>query len=291
MFDATGLSVDQLITKMMNLGVSANLSGAEWKKYADLMGKIPALLSTISQLTLAQANATVIAAQMQAASLGLFGDITGKISKAIAAGAQAEIKGLEADFAKQMQAILATGTGTYTPYTPPSSSSTKKDKPAKATLDTSTLDLPDAIANASNRSALVQEAIKRARALQAKIPGANKEASNDVVELLKGTQRILEVRGVKDDLLRKALEELAAIEQKKLEFDTKADMLQRIRIGSGSFAALANVPLNSTTGVSVGNPNNITVTLNINGQILTPAQFNDLANKIGSIIYRSAKTG
>lgn len=162
-----------------------------------------------------------------------------------------------------------------------------KSGSTKAGPDVSELDLPDEIANATDRSALIQEAIKRARALQHQIPGADKEGKNDIVELLKGTQRILEVRGVKDDFLRKALEELAAIEKKRLEFDTKADTIQRIRVGSGSFAALANVPLNSQTGVSVGSPQGpITVNLNLNGQLLTPAQFSQLADQIGAAIKR-----
>jgi hypothetical protein len=158
--------------------------------------------------------------------------------------------------------------------------------------DVSELDLPTEIANATNRTELIQEAIRRARALQHLIPGADKEASNDIVELLKGTQRILEVRGVKDDYLRKALEELADVEKKRLEFDAKADTIRRIRVGSGSFAALANVPLNTQTGVSVGSPNGpITVNLNINGQVLTPAQFANLADQIAAAIKRQIAGG
>lgn len=153
--------------------------------------------------------------------------------------------------------------------------------------DVSTLDLPDEIANATNRSALIRQAIKRARALQRKIPGAQKEGRNDIVELLKGTQRVLEVRGVKDDLLRRALEELADIEKKRLEFETKADTIRRIRVGAGDFSAIANVPLNSKTGVSLGSPNGpINVTLNLNGTLLTPAQFAAFADKIAAALKR-----
>lgn len=154
------------------------------------------------------------------------------------------------------------------------------------------LDLPEEIANAVNRDALIKEAIKRATALQSKIPGATKEAKNDIVELLQGTQRILEVRHVKEELLRKALEELADIEKKKLDFETKADTIRRIRVGAGDFSAIANVPMNAATGVSVGGPQGpITVNLGISGQILTPAQFDQLANKIASYLKRQIAAG
>lgn len=153
--------------------------------------------------------------------------------------------------------------------------------------DVSMLDLPEEIANAMNRAALIQEAIKRAKELQSKIPGATSEAQNDIVALLNGTQHILEVRGVKDDLLRKALEELAEIERKRLEFETKADTIRRIRVGAGSFAAIANVPVNSTTGVSLGGAQGpINVTLNLNGTVLTPAQLAQFADLVASALKR-----
>jgi len=153
--------------------------------------------------------------------------------------------------------------------------------------DVSTVDLPDEIADAYNRSSLIREAIKRARALQRQIPGATKDAKNDIVELLKGTQRILEVRGVKDDYLRKALEELADIEKKRLEQETKADVIRRIRVGGGDFSAIANVPVNSKTGISLGGADGpINITLNMNGTVLTPAQFDQFANQIAAALKR-----
>ncbi len=158
--------------------------------------------------------------------------------------------------------------------------------------DVSTIDIPDAIATAYNRDALIQEAIRRAKALQATIPGAAADAKNDIVEILKGTQNILEVRGVKDDLLRRALEELADIEKKRLEFETKADTIRRIRIGNGGFAAIANVPVNSQTGVSVGGPGGtINLNLSVNGQILTPAQLTQMADLVAAALKRQIANG
>lgn len=209
------------------------------------------------------------------------------------AAAQYSYNKIIGDIQKQIQKLLgqlqtvSSGGGGYTFPSVGGGSSGSTGGGTKPGFDISELDLPDEIANATDRDALIQEAIKRARALQHVIPGADKEAKNDIVELLKGTQRILEVRGVKDDYLRKALEELADVEKKRLEFETKADKIQRIRVGFGDFAALANVPLNSKTGVSVGGPEGpITVNLNINGQVLTPAQFAQLADQIAAAIKR-----
>lgn len=156
----------------------------------------------------------------------------------------------------------------------------------KATLDVSTLDLPKEITTAINESDLIQQAIKNAKTLQSQIPGANKDAKNDVVELLDGTMKILEVRGVKEEYLRKALEELAAIEQKRLDFETKADTVRRIRIGAGDFSAIANVPVNSVTGVSASG-SGANILLNITGTVLTPAQFQQFANMVAAAIYRN----
>jgi len=188
-----------------------------------------------------------------------------------------------------VKSIYADGGGTNA-YKPPSTSSSSKGSKGSSAAangpDVSTLDLPEEIALAANRNALIQLAIKNAKRLQGQIPGATKEGSNDIVELLKGTQRIIEVKGIKDDLLRKALEELADIEKKRLEQETKADSIRRIRVGAGSFAAIANVPLNSRTGVSVGGQNGVNVTLNLNGSVLTPAQFAQFADMIGASIKR-----
>lgn len=180
---------------------------------------------------------------------------------------------------------IASGTGSK--IGTKSSSGGAKGSTAGSGPDVSQLDLPDEIANAANRSALIQEAVRRARALQKTIPGATKEASNDIVSLLKGTQNILNVRGVKDDLLRRALEELAEIEKKKLEFETKADTIRRIRIGAGDFSAIANVPVNTRTGISLGSPQGpINVTLNLNGTILTPAQMSQFADLVAASLKR-----
>lgn len=155
--------------------------------------------------------------------------------------------------------------------------------------DVSLLDLPEEIADAVNQSELLKEAIKRAKELQSQVPGADKEAADDIVELLNGTKRILEVRGVADDYLRRALEELADVERKRLELESKADTIRGVRIGAGDFSAIANVPVNSRTGVSAGGTEGpFNITLNLNGTVLTPAQFQQFADLIAASIWRQA---
>lgn len=184
----------------------------------------------------------------------------------------------------QVSKIYASGSGT----TRTGSSGSTTSAP---TIDLGTLDIPEEIAEAINKDALIQQAIINARALQNTLPGENQEASNDIVALLEGTKNLLEVRGVKEEYLRKALEELADIERKRLEFETKADQIRRIRVGAGDFSAIANVPLNSQTGVSVGSPNQINVTLSVNGTILTPAQLSQFADLVGAALKRQIASG
>lgn len=135
----------------------------------------------------------------------------------------------------------------------------------------------------------VQKSVADAFKLQAQIPGEAERNKSAVVAIFDGLEKIYQARGVSEELLRKALEEnTAQLEQ----MNTKADTIQRIRVGAGSFAALANVPINATSGVSVGSPQGpITINLNINGQLITPAQFDQLANKIGAVIKSELANG
>jgi hypothetical protein len=81
------------------------------------------------------------------------------------------------------------------------------------------------------------------------------------------------------------MDELTAEIKKQNDLLAKADMISRIRIGAGDFAALANVPMNTQSGISVGAEGNaINVNLNMTGQLLTPAQFDQLANQIAAAL-------
>jgi len=299
--DAQQLTTQQLIERMFGLADTYGLTSVEVDK---LGGKLGELFTAIKRLNEIRGMIN-IGANVDASALIKFYKIANKGTPHINAatgfidgwtggggysGIISELEGIQSSFGSIGGSIgnIYGGAGGSGTYKGPSkgSSGSKASKTAQGP-DVSTLDLPEEIANASNRDALIALAIKNAKKLQGLIPGASAEGKNDIVELLKGTQHILEVKGIKDDLLRKALEELADIEKKRLEQETKADTIRRIRVGAGSFAAIANVPLNSRTGVSVGGAGaGINVTLNLNGTVLTPAQFAQFADMIGASIKR-----
>jgi TP901 family phage tail tape measure protein len=144
----------------------------------------------------------------------------------------------------------------------------------------------------TNLNDILQRAVKSARGLQSLVPGEDKANKQEIVELLSGTKRILETRGVGEEYLRRALDELAEQIKKQNDLLDKANQIRRIRVGAGDFAAFANVPLNTRTGVSVGGPEGpISINLNINGQLLTPAQFSQLADQIGAALKRQLAGG
>lgn len=134
-----------------------------------------------------------------------------------------------------------------------------------------------------NTSSLINQAVANAKSLQSKVPGANKDNAGQILEILNGTKILLKTNGLGQEYLTKAMDELTAQIKKQNDLLTKADAMKQIRVGAGSFAAIANVPINSTTGVSVsgsGGTAGVNVILNLDGSALTPAQFDQLANKI-----------
>jgi hypothetical protein len=155
---------------------------------------------------------------------------------------------------------------------------------------TSNLDIPDEWKKYSQSSgisvkSMLLDAVAWAKKYQSSIPGANKEAKDDLVAVMDGNTRVLLQRGLKEEYLRKAIENQTEAIKKLTDELSKADMISRIRVGAGDFAAMANVPLNSKSGVSVGGPQGpVSVNLDINGQLLTPAQFDILANKIAAAL-------
>lgn len=299
--DAQNLSTAELIDRIFRLAETYGLTGPQVDK---LTTKMNSLLGTIQLINGQKATFTIegrvnlgpaISALRQVgaslAKIPFLSNIGGVFSAM--AAALAAYQG--AYYAGGISDIFKPGNTAGTSFSKipsksgggGSSGSGSKTPTGGPTYDTSLIDIPDAIAQAYNRDALIQEAIKRAKALQAKIPGAAKDAKNDIVEVMLGTQRLIEVRGVKDDLLRRALEELAEIERKRLEFETKADTIRRIRVGSGDFSAIANVPLNTKTGISLGGAQGpINVSIGLTGQILTPAQMQQLADLIAASLKR-----
>lgn len=143
---------------------------------------------------------------------------------------------------------------------------------AKATPAAGTLYLPEPeLRNANiDATAFAKDVYSDALKLQAQIPGEAKRNKDAIVVIFDDLKKVLQTKGVSEELLRKALD-MNTAELKKLN-ETRADMISRIRVQNGSFAALASVPINSNSGISVGSAKGpITINLNINGQVLTPA--------------------
>jgi TP901 family phage tail tape measure protein len=155
-----------------------------------------------------------------------------------------------------------------------------------ASNTTGNLDVPKEWKAASvDVKATLAQAVAWAKQYQSAIPGENKAHVKDLVAVMDGNKRVLLQRGIGEEYLRKAMDALTEEIKKQNDLLAKADMLSRIRVGAGDFAAMANVPLNSKSGVSVGGPQGpVSVNLDINGQLLTPAQFDILANKIAAAL-------
>lgn len=286
--DAVGLSSEDLISRFSQLALQFGLTGDQaiifgnqlvnLMKASRLLSETKAVLGITVELdtttAIAKLKAFIAAYEATAALFGKSGrnqfDV-GPLFKAL-------------DLLDQLEKLpkpgkTPTGKGNKLGQLP----SIAKVKQANVSL----LDIPNEIADASNEGSLIKQAIANAKKLQSQIPGQKAKDKNDIVELLDGTKKVAEVRGISEQLLRKALDELSGKIQKQIDLATKADTIQRIRVGNGSFAALANVPLNSQTGVSVGGPGGpIQISLNINGQVLTPAQFDQLANLIGAALKK-----
>ena len=199
----------------------------------------------------------------------------GSINAAIAL-AEKEIRGTKA-----IDDLLAKGRGTDFGKVPTASGGGGggSNKPGL-------LDIPEEFKLDQNRtvSELIALSIKSAKELQSKIPGETKANKNAVVAILDGTKKLKETKGIGEEYLRRAMEELTAEIKKQNDLLLKTDKMSQIRVGAGSFAAIANVPM-SAMGISTGGPGQpINVNLSVNGQILTPAQLDQLANLIAAQI-------
>ena len=149
-----------------------------------------------------------------------------------------------------------------------------------------TVEIPQAwIDSGANIQELMKKAIAWAEKYQKAVPGAEAAAKGDIVAVMEGNTRVMLTRNVSESALSAGIAANTAAVNKQNDLLSKADTIRRIRVGSGDFAALANVPTNSKTGVSVGGPQGpITVNLNITGQILTPAQTLQIGNAIAAAI-------
>ena len=297
--NAASLTSDEFIKTLLTLGDTYGLNG---KQLVDLqlklidfynlvqdLNKLRAIIGLEVQLDTKSLKAQIDKVLKALIASGAFGNIftaaNNPLFRQLFALQQAlkDIGSLQTDNAA-INKLYKSGSGANIGAYPSSGAGTGKD--------ISELDLPESIAKSINESSLIQQAIANAKKLQSQIPGATKDAKNDLVILLDGMNKILTVHGVKSEYLSRALNALADIEQKRLDFETKADVIRRIRVGAGDFSAIANVPVNSTTGVSLGGAQGpINITLNLNGTVLTPAQLAQFADLVAAALKKQIAGG
>ena len=152
--------------------------------------------------------------------------------------------------------------------------------------DTGVIDIPEEWKEANvDVSAYLQRAIAWAKKYQSAIPGENKEHAKDLVAVMLDNKRIWLQLGLSQEVLNKGIGLLTDEIKKQNDLLSKADTIRRIRVGAGDFAALANVPMNSKSGVSIGDSQGpISVNIDVNGQLLTPAQMDQLVEKVAAAI-------
>lgn len=299
--DAASLSSDQFVERLLTLADTYGVNG----KHLDILAeKLSNFYDIVQQLNSLKVNLpiaiTLDTTAIQKAIANLRAQISHSTGGPASVGSSQVTGAFEALFAleklaKSLQTTTTsinnqykTGSGlNYGTFPSGSGGST-----AKTGLDVSELDIPEEILQSPQMQELIRQAIANATKLQSQIPGATKDAKNDLVVLLDGLTKVMQVHGVKSEYLSKALDALAEVERKRLEFDTKADTIRRIRVGAGDFSAIANVPVNSTSGVSLGGAEGpINITLNLNGTVLTPAQLAQFADLVAGALKRQIAGG
>ena len=160
----------------------------------------------------------------------------------------------------------------------------KTPKAAPALVVPSTVEIPQQwIDTKMNIMDTMNKAIAWAKKYEAAIPNATAASKGDVVAVMEGNTRVLLKVGLSADALSKGMAAQTDAIKANTDVLTKADTIRRIRVGAGDFAALANVPTNAASGVSVGSPQGpITISLNITGQVLTKAQMDQLGNAVAA---------
>lgn len=261
--NTVSLKVDDLNNAFFNWITTLNLTDNQIRKAVPLWVKLFSLAAEAARLMAMAINSK--------SALAFWGIDSGKFFAGQISAKNKEID----DIIKQLNKIGGNAPGTNTPHNTISSSA--------PTQNINTIYLTDEQRKVSDPQALVKQAYQDALKLQAQIPGEKKRDKNDTVVVFDGLQKIFKARGISEELLRKALDNLTG---QMAKANDKADVVRRIRVGAGDFSAIANVPVNSTSGVSIANQNQINVILNLNGANLTPAQFAQLADLIAASIAR-----
>lgn len=294
--NAASLTGDEFINTLLNLGDTYGLNGKQLQdlgkkviQFHDLLTELNAIRIRIPVAldvdTIKRQIVTLVAAIV--GTNPLFAATNPLLRQLFDLKRALDLMGDLSSLSTQIGGLYGKGGGTSIGSYPSKTSST-----AKTGLDVSELDIPEEILQSPQMQELIRQAIANATKLQSQIPGATKDAKNDLVVLLDGLTKVMQVHGVKSEYLSKALDALAEVERKRLEFDTKADTIRRIRVGAGDFSAIANVPVNSTSGVSLGGAEGpINITLNLNGTVLTPAQLAQFADLVAGALKRQIAGG
>jgi len=267
----TGPQINNLITMLIKLSTALQLI----KDTPDIVKTITVQVSTIGS-----------AAGNNPSPGFLIGDPTvmalmDKQAAAVAAGKKAAADA--ASYEKTLQGMLMSG-GPMNVSTKASKAATTPKAAAPALVVPSTVEIPQQwIDTKMNIMDTMNKAIAWATKYEAAIPNATAASKNDIVAVMEGNTRVLLKVGLSSDALSKGMAAQTDAIKANTDVLTKADTIRRIRVGAGDFAALANVPTNKTSGVSVGSPQGpITVSLNITGQVLTKAQMEQLGNAVAA---------
>jgi TP901 family phage tail tape measure protein len=277
------VELNQVLPTLMDTAVAMGLNSKQIDKLIQYTIAYIAALDALDKIE-ARPKITLVTSVVTAKSAG--GAAAAASLNAIAraqAKQQSDAEKVVEDLMKKIANIFKGGAGTSFNQTPASSGGGGGSSYNKPGL----LDVPEEFKTAERSVAsLLAESVKNARKLQSQIPGETKANKGEVVAILNGTKKVLQTKGIGEEYLRRAMEELTDEIKKQNELLLKTDKISRIRVGAGSFAAIANVPV-SAMGISTGGPGQpINVNLNVNGQILTPAQLDQLANLIAAQIKR-----
>jgi TP901 family phage tail tape measure protein len=271
-----GTSLENLSGAFLNWISVLNLSGENAKKAVTLFIQLMALMS---QAQLLLANPFTGAKTQSINTLNKYGE--GATYSLSSSGIVSNIQKYVTSIINQIRGLGTTGSGTKNTFSPTAGAA------GAAAPTPGTIFFTDEQQKLiTDPQAFAKQAYEEALKLQASIPGEAKRNRLDTTVIFDGLQKVFTARGVSEELLRKAMDELTAQVQKQNDFNAKADTIRRIRVGAGDFSAIANVPVNSQTGVSLSGNGGANITLNLNGTVLTPAQFQQFANMVAAAIKR-----
>lgn len=145
------------------------------------------------------------------------------------------------------------------------------------------------------------QAIALAQKLQNAIPGANADAKDEVLNIIKDAEFLKQIKGLDSELLQKAIERLTDIEEARLALEKqRAPLLSNLQVNQGGLSSLITQPVTfGTDGSFIGgtgfntDPSQQGIVVNIgtiSGQALTQAQISAIMyNAIAKALADAAK--